>query len=237
MRRTDGRGRVGKVESSYNGWPASPEPTAIGIDSSFRVAGVAFPGGCKGGDVALVLGYVASLFNQHVEQLVDGWCWGYDYRYATDSPEALSCHASGTALDLNAPHHPRGASFTFLPAQVDWIEHILRAVGGVVRWGGAWGDEMHFEIAASPDAVAAVANTLPPNDLPPPLTAEQPQPPRGDDVTEEEIDKIAAKVWSYMIGGGGAGATLKEIQTVGRANAAKLSELVDPRNGNVNGTG
>jgi hypothetical protein len=225
------------VQASYNGWPASADPAEIGIDESFQVGAVKFPGGCKSGDVAVVLGTVASLFNQHVEALVPGWCWGYEFRFATNSPEALSCHSSGTALDLNAPLHADGTRGTFRPVQVDWIREILRSVGGVVRWGGAWGDEMHFEITGTPAEVAAAAAALSPNDIPPPVTA-APTPPTGDDqVTEDEINRIAAKVWGYIVGGGSAGATLKEIQTVGRANAAKLSKLVDPRNGNVDGTG
>jgi hypothetical protein len=225
------------VQASYNGWPASADPEQIGIDESFHVGAVKFPGGCKSGDVALVLGTVAALFNQHVEALVPGWCWGYEFRAATHSPDELSCHASGTALDLNSPLHGDGATGTFRAGQVDWIHQILRSVGGVVAWRDDIPDEMHFEIIGTPAEVAAAAAALSPNDIPPPATA-APAPPTGDDqVTEDDIDRIAARVWSYIVGGGGTGATLKEIQMVGRDNAAKLSKLVDPRNHNVDGTG
>jgi hypothetical protein len=44
-------------------------------------------------------------------------------------------------------------------------------------------------------------------------------------------------VWSYIVGGGGAGATLEEIRVGTRDANAKLSKLCDPRNGNVDGTG
>lgn len=223
--------------TSYNGWEASPDPSAIGIDPDFTVGGVVFPGGVRSGDVALVLGTVASLFNQHVEALIPGYCWGYEFRTATHSPESLSCHSSGTAVDLNAPLHGDGQSGTFSPAQVDWINQILRSVGGVVRWGGGWNDEMHFEIRGTPAEVAAAADALNPNDIPPPPTAPQPPPQGEDTVTDEDLEKIAHKVWTYIVGGGGAGATLEEIRVGTRDANAKLSKLVDPRNGNVDGTG
>lgn len=64
-------------------------------------------------------------------------------------------------------------------------------------------------------------------------------PSEGDDenVTDDDINKIATKVWQYMVGSGGAGATLEEVRSTNRDMNAKLSKLVDPRNGNVNGTG
>jgi hypothetical protein len=225
------------VLTSYNGWTASPDPTAIGIDPDFTAGGVVFPGGVRSGDVSVVLGHVAEQFHQHVEALIAGYCWGYEFRNATHSPEALSCHSSGTALDLNAPLHGDGVAGSFTPAQIDWIEQILRSAGGVVVWGGAWNDEMHFEIKGTPAEVHAVAaellssatNSPPPP--PPPATIGDPE------VTDEEITRIAQKVWSYIVGGGGAGATLEEVRVLSRDNAAKLSKLCDPRNGNVDGTG
>jgi hypothetical protein len=225
------------VNTSYNGWPASPDPAAIGIDPHFTVGGVAFPGGVKSGDVSVVLRHVLEQFNQHVETLIPGYCWGYEFRNATHSPEALSCHASGTAVDVNAPLHGDGASGTFTPAQVDWIEQILRSVGGVVVWGAAWNDEMHLEIKGTAAEVAAVAAQLgaaqPPKPLAPLTNSREPD----DTVTDEELDKIAQRVWSYIVGGGGAGATLEEIRVGTRDANAKLSKLCDPRNGNVDGTG
>jgi hypothetical protein len=225
------------VQASYNGWPASADPAQIGIDEAFQVGAVRFPGGCKSGDVALVLGTVASLFNQHVEALVPGWCWGYEFRFATNSPEALSCHSSGTALDLNAPLHADGTRGTFRPVQVDWIRDILLSVGGVVRWGGAWGDEMHFEIAGTPAEVAAAAAGLNTQGQLQPGPARPPAATGDTQVTDEELEKIAAKVWSHIIGGGGAGASLEEVRQGMRDANAKLSKLVDPRNGNVDVTG
>jgi hypothetical protein len=150
------------MATSQNGWPAAPDRAAIGVTNSFAVAGVTFPGGVKAGDVSVVLGYVADQFHRRVEALVPGWCWGWNYRDVRGST-GLSNHASGTAIDVNAPNHPLGSVGTFSTAQRAEIHKILGEVGGVVRWGGDYTgrkDEMHFEINASAASVAAVARTL-----------------------------------------------------------------------------
>jgi hypothetical protein len=75
----------------------------------------------------------------------------------------LSCHASGTAIDYNAPRHPNGQSGTYKPAQVTEIRKILAEVGGVVKWGGDFHgtkDEMHFEIHGNAADVKAAAARL-----------------------------------------------------------------------------
>lgn len=223
--------------TSYNGWPASPDPQAIGVDKGFAVEGVSFPGGVKSGDVSTVLRYVLEQFHRNVEPLVAGWCWGYEFRAATHSPGALSPHSSGSAVDVNAPRHGDGASGTFTPPQVDWIRQILLDVGGVVRWGGGWSDEMHFEISGTPEQVATAAAQLPSSATTPPPTPPPPAPIGDTEVTDDEITRIAQKVWSYMIGAGGAGASLEEVRQGMRDANAKLSKLVDPRNHNVDGTG
>jgi hypothetical protein len=147
------------MPTSQNGWPASGDRAAIGVTNAFTVAGVTFPGGVKAGDVAAVLGYVAGEFHRRVEQLVDGWCWGYAYRDVRGTT-GLSNHASGTAIDVNAPNHPLGVRGTFTPTQAAEIRRIVAEVGGVVRWGGDYAgrvDEMHFEINANAAAVQAAA--------------------------------------------------------------------------------
>jgi hypothetical protein len=149
------------MATSQNEWPAGPDRRALGVDA-FEVAGVAFPGGVKAGDAAVVLGYVAEQFHRRVEALVVGWCWGWSYRDVRGST-GLSNHASGTAIDVNAPHHPLGSTGTFSATQRVEIHKILAEVGGVVRWGGDYAgrkDEMHFEINANAVAVAAVATRL-----------------------------------------------------------------------------
>lgn len=150
------------MATSQNGWPASPDRRAIGV-GEFRIAGVSFPGGVRIGWVSEVLGYVAREFHARVEPLVDGWCWGHAYRPVSGST-GLSNHASGTAIDCNAPRHPIGQAGTFTAGQTGTIRRIVAEVGGgVVRWGGDYSgrrDEMHFEINAGVAAVAAAAARL-----------------------------------------------------------------------------
>jgi D-alanyl-D-alanine carboxypeptidase/Putative peptidoglycan binding domain len=146
------------VITSYNGWSASPAGGSIGV-KKFAAAGTTFPQGVRSGDVGVVLTYVANQLHRRVEKAHPGWCWGFNYRKNRNA-DNLSCHASGTAIDWNAPRHPNGRSGTFSDDQVREIRAILAEVEGVVRWGGDFSstkDEMHFEIAAGTDEVASAA--------------------------------------------------------------------------------
>lgn len=151
------------MTNSQNGWPASSNKAQINIVDA-NVYGVHFPGGVRGGDVEHVLMYVAQKFHETVEALHSGWCWGYYYKQISGS-NSLSNHASGTAIDLNAPNHPMGKSGTFNATQKAAILKILAACEGVVRWGGNYTgrkDEMHFEIVGNAQATARVAAKLRP---------------------------------------------------------------------------
>lgn len=166
------------MANSQNGWPASRDREAIGV-RPFAVHGVAFPGGVKSGDVATVLAYVADQFHRRVEPLVSGWCWGHAYRDVT-AGSSLSNHASGTAMDINAPRHPYDVRGTFSGVQRATIRAILDEVSNTVRWGGDYRgtpDEMHFEINAGATAVAAVARRL--RQAAPPLPQPQEEPGMG----------------------------------------------------------
>lgn len=149
------------MTTSYNGWSASPTLKLRPL----VVDGVAFvPGIRDDDDVATVLGYVAEQFHARVEPLRNPGCWGFAYR-ANRNAANLSNHASGTAIDCNAPEHPNGVSTaaTFTPGQVAEIHKILDEVDHVVRWGGDYTgtpDSMHFEINANAAAVHAVAQRL-----------------------------------------------------------------------------
>jgi hypothetical protein len=144
------------TEYSYNGWPASPDRAAIGV-----VASDVFPGGAKAGDVTTVLGYVATQFHQRVEPVIQGHGWGWTYKANVNNPSQLSCHASGTALDINAPAHSNGtpAEASFTEAQITAIYQILDEVQGSVSWLSGY-DPMHFEICVSPTTLAVVAASL-----------------------------------------------------------------------------
>lgn len=164
------------MPTSQNGWPASSDKASIGVNSGFAPCGVTFPGGCKGGDVETVLGYLATQFHLRVEPLVPGWNWGYTYKEISGS-STLSNHASATALDTNAPDHGYGGSGTFTSAQVSAIRAILAEVSPAVRWGGDYSgtkDEMHWEINANSSTVADVARRLGGGGTTPPPSGQAP---------------------------------------------------------------
>lgn len=168
--------------SSYNGWPANSDKNAIGIVPFGDLVGLPFPGGIKSGDVATVMAYVASQFHYRVEAVIEGWDWGYTFKANANNPNQLSCHASGTAIDINAPLHPNGSSGTFTNAQEGEIYAILDEVQGAVDWLHGY-DEMHFEICVSASTLANIAATLPaPGPVPPePEPTPEPLPIQEDD--------------------------------------------------------
>ncbi|GAB3475241.1 peptidoglycan hydrolase-like protein with peptidoglycan-binding domain [Amycolatopsis cihanbeyliensis] len=147
---------------SQNGWPVNPPRRARTVPGSkVRITVADGPAGD-------VLMYVASQIDKRVEDVdlrstrgeFDDWGWA-------DRPirggTATSNHASATAIDINATRHPLGVRGTFNRAQVAEIHRILAEVDHVVRWGGDYTgrvDEMHFEINAPYNRVAAVANRL-----------------------------------------------------------------------------
>lgn len=146
------------MATSQNGWSASPH-----LDlRQLVVDGVAFaPGIRDDDDVAYVLGYFAGAFAARVEPLRNPGCWGFSYRADRNQASDLSNHASGTAIDINAPAHPNGVptSRTFTPAQIAEIHKILAECHGALRWGGDYThtvDAMHVEVNVSPARLRAV---------------------------------------------------------------------------------
>jgi hypothetical protein len=186
------------MASSYNGWPASPDKAEIGVVSSD-----VFPGGAKAGDVTIVLGYVARQLDARVEPCIDGWNWGYTYKANVNNPSQLSCHASGTAIDWNAPDHPNGSSGTFTQAQRGTIYQILDEVQGSVGWLEGY-DEMHFEIQVGAADLARVAALL--GDAAPPDPIDW-----WDSMSDAEKDQLLAdvaatkatvdRIWTAVRGG------------------------------------
>lgn len=179
------------MESSYNGWPASPDPDAIGIDRDFTAGGVTFPGGVKSGDVATVFRDLVEQYVATVEPLTDGWCWGYSFRANVNNPNTLSCHSSGTALDLNAPLHANGASGT-MPNGERSARALVDRYGGLITWGGDFTgtpDEMHWEVSGSAAELAELADRLSAGNGPEPEPEEEDVP-----LTSEEVHRIADEV-------------------------------------------
>ncbi|MEU0469928.1 M15 family metallopeptidase [Amycolatopsis sp. NPDC006131] len=121
------------------------------------------PGGkipLRPGPAGDLLAWVAVQFHNRVEPLVWPGNWGYAYRDIRGST-GLSNHASGTAIDLNAPKHPLGTnpSVNFTAGQIAAIRSILAQCQGCVRWGGDYTgrkDPMHFEIVRDEATCARV---------------------------------------------------------------------------------
>lgn len=138
---------------SYNGWSASPSPSAIGI-RTYTVGGgsrVALRS-----SVAPILVWLANYYSQNIEaidgrQLDD---WGYSYRQ-TRGGGSMSNHSSGTAIDINALHYPRSTN-NMTSAKQEECRQLVRKINSaagktLIKWGGEWSgeyrDQMHFELA------------------------------------------------------------------------------------------
>lgn len=154
------------MATSQNGY-------SVPLSTASRVSTIHYyslPGGTIGlrkGDTAVVLLYVANRFHNEVQRLLWPGVWGFAVRPIRGQTSGYSNHASGTAMDLNAPLHPRQSHSRysgFTRTQVGKIHSILASTGGVVRWGGDYSstpyDPMHFEINASPAQVAVLADKL-----------------------------------------------------------------------------
>lgn len=142
---------------SQNGWSAN--------DRSM-IASYAIPGGkvaLRKGDVSVVLIWCANYWHENVEPLRWPGNWGYAERPVRGSTTTLSNHASGTAIDLNAPLHPLGKRGTFSAAQVRAVRAMLGFCEGVVRWGEDYRsrpDGMHLEVNAGAADVRRVADKI-----------------------------------------------------------------------------
>ena len=81
--------------------------------------------------------------------------------YKLDNGDKLSCHSSGTAIDLNATKHPLAAVGTFPADKVPMIRALAKKYG--LTWGGDYRnrkDEMHFEITVNAKKAAKLIAKL-----------------------------------------------------------------------------
>lgn len=141
------------MPTSQNGWPVVTDPNTLTPLSWVT-------GRVRSGAVHAVFNELCRRFNAEVENITKAHSWGWAYRPVRGASGGYSNHASGTAIDLNAPRHPLGAGGTFTPHQANVIRGILKDLGGVIRWGGDYqnrADAMHFEVNATAAAVAKVA--------------------------------------------------------------------------------
>lgn len=133
------------MATSQNGWPASPNRNAINV-KTYAVPGYPAVRLPVRADVAPLLLEMARWWFANVEKPVIPGSWGYAYRDVRGST-GLSNHASGTAIDLNAPKHPLGVAGTVPFAKRKAISQKAASLG--LRWGGDYTgrkDEMHFEV-------------------------------------------------------------------------------------------
>ena len=148
------------MQTSYNGWPASKDQAEIGINA-YAVEGTSLKLRCAEKVAPLLINF-AKEFNELIEPLESGALddWGFCYRDVRGVPGKLSNHSSGTAIDLNASKHPLGKVGTFDAAKVPMIRALAKKYG--LTWGGDWArkDEMHFEIALSPEKVRVLITKL-----------------------------------------------------------------------------
>ena len=120
--------------TSPNGWPASEDRKAIGIQS-FAIPGTSLKIACAK-DVALILVAFCKEFDELVEPIDKGQLddWGYAFRMTRGSDKVLSNHSSGTAVDLNALKHPLGKSNTFTKDQTKYYTIAFSQIWFVLGW-------------------------------------------------------------------------------------------------------
>lgn len=149
---------------SYNGWFASPNLETRVIEPIK---------GCRlrvldNDNVATVFTYLVRQFHRRVDDVTEPHPmddWGFAFRENRNDPNTLSCHSSGTAIDLDATEHPNGVATrrTFTPTQIAEVHEILKELEGVVRWGGDYTntpDAMHFEIIVRPGGLRSIARKI-----------------------------------------------------------------------------
>ena len=137
--------------TSYNGYPASKDPNEIDI-KSYPVTGTDLRLRCAE-SVGPLLAAFAAEFHTLIEPIDKGTLddWGYAFRMVRGSTDRLSCHSSGTAIDLNATKHPLGKYDTFAAEKVPMIRALAKKYG--LKWGGDFKsrpDDMHFEVTITP---------------------------------------------------------------------------------------
>jgi hypothetical protein len=146
---------------SYNGYPASKDPDEIRI-TSYPVKGTDRKLRCAEAVGPLLAGFAAE-FHELIEPIDEGVFddWAYAFRMVRGTTDRLSCHSSGTAIDLNATKHPLGKVGTFPPEKVPMIRALAKKYG--LKWGGDYKgriDEMHFEVEIAPAKAEALISKL-----------------------------------------------------------------------------
>lgn len=150
---------------SQNGWSANDRSVveAYTVGKGMRVS-------LRKGDAGFLLKHLADWFDANIKDIDLNYRngelddWGYAERPIRGAT-ALSNHASGTAIDVNATNWPLGVepSAYLNQDQINRLRDHLRIYEGAIRWGGDYTgrkDPMHFEINANGATVTRVANKL-----------------------------------------------------------------------------
>lgn len=152
------------MASSQNGWPALPAGSALlhqwKIPANNGLIKVTLRSGSAGFLLAHYTLWYSEVIEDVTSKVLDDWGWAY--RVIRDD-EALSNHASGTAVDLNALLHPLGVKGTLTPDELTKIRQKLRQYQGCLRAGAFYNgrvDEMHTEIDKPLAFVESVAREL-----------------------------------------------------------------------------
>lgn len=142
-------------QRSVNGFAVIPQDQT----TSWEVDGSTF--WTRPGEATADLQSFAQWFSDTIEPVssqagdeTDDWSWNAAEPIPGSPSGAISNHASGTAIDLNATLHPEGERGTFTPEQTALIKAKIASYGGRLDWGGNWDDadvdEMHVEYVANP---------------------------------------------------------------------------------------
>ena len=147
--------------TSYNGWPASKDQAEINV-KPYPVKGTNLKIRCAAGAGELLAAFAAE-FHELIEPIDEGKLddWAYAFRMVRGTTDKLSCHSSGTAIDLNATKHPLGKAGTFELAKVPMIQALAKKYG--LTWGGDYRgrkDEMHFEVSVTPEQARKLTTKL-----------------------------------------------------------------------------
>lgn len=159
------------------------------------------------GDILL---HIAAWFDKNVEDIDNGRGglddWGYAERPIRGSSTLLSNHASGTAIDLNAPRHSLGKRNTFSDKQERAIRKQLELYDGAIRWGGDYArraDEMHFEVNKDLDFVKDIWKKIRNREKEDVMNAEQ----------EKKLDKVLSIATTANVNANAAEAWAKSART------------------------
>jgi len=147
--------------TSYNGWPASKDQSEINV-KPYPIKGTNLKIRCAAGAGELLAAFAAE-FNELIEPIDEGKLddWAYAFRMVRGTTDKLSCHSSGTAIDLNATQHPLGKVGTFPLEKVPMIRALAKKYG--LTWGGDYRgrkDEMHFELHVNREQASKLITKL-----------------------------------------------------------------------------